>query len=126
MSTSVTTITVLCNIPKLSVNGDNSVIRFIRFIHAVKSKGVWPHLDGSAICSQPPAVTTGPSGAPGTVPTAQGPPTVAGVPPINPAVAKYEEDLEKWEKDKALTDPVHPELNCCLHIDSEDCCSYVG
>ena len=34
---------------------------------------------------------------------AQGPVTMVGTPPINPALVKYEEDLEKWEKDKALT-----------------------
>ena len=28
--------------------------------------------------------------------------TTAGTPPIDPAVAKYKADLEKWEKDEAL------------------------
>ena len=102
MSISVTTTIAFHDVPKLSVNGDNFVIFFIRFTHAVKSKGVWPHLDGSTTCPQCLATTTNTSSAPGTVPTAQAPMTTVGTPAIDPAVAKYEEDLEKWEKDEAL------------------------
>ena len=102
MSTSVTTTAALRDVPKLSVNGDNSVIFFIRFTRAVKSKGVWPHLDGSAACPRCPITTTGATGTSGTDPTIQGPATMAGTPPTDPAIAKYEEDLANWEKDEAL------------------------
>ena len=100
MSTLVTTTTALYNVPKLFVNGDNIVIFFIRFTWAIKSKGIWPHLDGSATCPQPPMTTPG---TPGAAPTVQGPMTSLGTSPINPAIATYEAELEKWEKDKALT-----------------------
>ena len=102
MFTSVTTTTALCNIPKLAVNGDNSVIFFIRFTWAAKSKGIWPHLEGSATCPQPPATATGVSGASRAAPAIQGPVISLGTPPIDPTLAIYEADLEKWEKDKAL------------------------
>ena len=39
MSTSVTTTTALYDVPKLSVDGFNSVIFFIRFTHSVKFRG---------------------------------------------------------------------------------------
>ena len=88
--------------PQILCDGDNSVIFFIIFTHAVKSKGVWPHLDSSSACLQPHATATHASGTPGTVPMVQGPVTTAGIPPIDPAVAKYEADLAEWEKDEAL------------------------
>ena len=99
MSTSVTTTTALHNVPKLSVNGDNFLIRFTQ---AVKSKGVWPYLESSATCPQPPATATGVSGASSAAPAIQGPATSLGTPPVDPTVAIYEADLEKWEKDEAL------------------------
>lgn len=71
----------------------------------MKSKGVWSHLDGSAIRPQPPTLTTAIPGAAGTVPPVQGPATAAGVPPqipVNPAVAEYEAALEEWEKSESL------------------------
>lgn len=102
MSSSITTTTALCDIPKLPVNGDNSVIFFIRFTQAVKSKGIWPHLNGSATCPQPPPTTTGVSEASSAAPVAQGPRTSMGTLPVNPIIAKYEANLEKWEKDEAL------------------------
>ena len=102
MSSSITTTTTLHDIPKLSVNRDNSAILFIRFTWALKSKGIWPHLNGSAICPQPPSTTTGVSEASGAVPAAQGPATSMGTLPVNPTTAKYEANLEKWKKDEAL------------------------
>ena len=103
MSTLVTTTTALCNIPKFSVNEDKSVIFFTRFTWAVKSKGVWPHLDGSATCPQPLTTAPGAPGAPSVAPTIQGPTTSSGTPHIDTAITRYEAELEKWEKDEAPT-----------------------
>ena len=50
----------------------------------------------------PPATATGVSGASSTAPVIQGPATSSGTPPVDPTVAIYEADLEKWEKDEAL------------------------
>jgi hypothetical protein len=35
------------NVPKLDPTGSNWVIYHIHFSHAVQSKGIWEHLDGS-------------------------------------------------------------------------------
>jgi hypothetical protein len=47
-ATAVTTLPT--NVPSLDPTGLNWVIYCIRFTHAVKSKGVWGHLDGSSPC----------------------------------------------------------------------------
>ena len=82
----------------------------------MKSKGVWTHLDSSAVTPQPLATATSASGAPGTVPVAQGSVTTAGTSPIDPAMVKYKEDLDKWNKDEALPLDLLTQCICCSHV----------
>ena len=89
----------------------------------MKSKGVWTYLDGSAVTPQPPVTATSASGAPGTVPVAQGSATTAGTSPIDPTMVKYKEDLDKWNKDKALTLDL---LTQCIPDSTVICMSTLG
>jgi hypothetical protein len=61
MSTTVTTNTLPSNVLKLNVSRKNWAIYRIRFTHAVQSKGVWSHLEGTA--TKPVAIGTTPPDA---------------------------------------------------------------
>ena len=78
------------NVPKLEVSGKNWAIYRIRSTHAMQSKGVWGHLDGSTV--QPTTAAATPVVAAGQ--TAPGPtPTPTTVAPTESA------ELIAWRKD---------------------------
>jgi len=92
MSTTVTTNTLLSNVPKLDVTGKNWAIYQIWFTQAVQSKGVWGHLDGTTPC---------PTGTPAVVPpTTEGTDGEGGQPPAAPVIDTAL--LVTWQKDEAL------------------------
>ena len=129
MSTSVTTTTALWDVPKLSVNGDNFIIFFIRFTWAMKSKGVQTHLDGSAVTPQPPATAISASGAPGTVPS----PRLCSHSryfthwPCHGKIRRGPGQMEQGQSPHPWSPhSTHSQFDCHLYIDSRKCCSHVG
>ena len=107
-TTTVSTNSLPSNVPKLDVSGTNFAIFKVRFTRAVKSKGVWGHLDGSTPRPTP-AVATG--AAPALVAVAAQPPAAAAAgqqpaPAAAPAATATatpgDSDEEKWDKNEAI------------------------
>ena len=107
-TTTVSTNSLPSNVPKLDVSGTNFAIFKVRFTRAVKSKGVWGHLDGSTPRPTP-AVATGAAPAPVAV-AAQPPaaaaagqqPAPAAAPAATATATPGDSDEEKWDKNEAI------------------------
>ena len=93
---------------RLSLPTHSQAMFKVRFTHAVKSKGVWGHLDGSTPRPTP-AVATGAAPAPVAV-AAQPPaaaaagqqPAPAAAPAATATATPGDSDEEKWDKNEAI------------------------